>query len=149
MVDSKAFNGSPTKNPFHFEHFKLIHASIVADARQVPAGGYEPDFEKGLICREYVGLLQTLLGGCLKTDSIGLTKEDFVKNGKTFLGFTLPSAIEGTSDLALPPRQTGYINIRLRFKEALESSVTLICYAEFDNIIEVDSLRNVYTDFNA
>jgi hypothetical protein len=149
MVDSKAFNASPTKNPFHFEHFNLTHASIVTDARMVPAGGYEPDFEKGLICREYVGLLQTLLGGCLKQDSIGLTKEDFVKNGKTFLGFTLPSAIEGTSDLALPPRQTGYINIRLRFKEALKSSVTLICYAEFDNIIEVDGLRNVYTDFNA
>jgi hypothetical protein len=36
----------------------------------------------------------------------------------------------------------------MTFAEALASTITVIAYAEFENIIEIDRNRNVVFDFN-
>ena len=146
LVDSSAFNGVDTKNSFHFSPFKLNHISLLNDGKQIPAVAYEPDFVGDVYRREYLGLLQTLLGDYLKQDSIGISLADF-KDGSTFFGFTLPSVMDGASEESVPPKKTGYINLRLRFAEALTTNVTVVVYGEFDNTIEIDSARNVFTDF--
>jgi hypothetical protein len=146
FVDSLAYNGKDTLDPFNFEHFNINHISLVHDGSQIPAVAYEPDFEKGLFRREYLGLLQTVLGDCLKQDNIGLSLDQY-KTGNTFFGFVLPTVLEG-GEGGLPPRQTGYINLRVKFAQALKKNITVIVYAELDNIIEVDAQRNIYTDFS-
>jgi hypothetical protein len=37
----------------------------------------------------------------------------------------------------------------LRFAEALERAVTVVTYAEFENVIEIDRARNVIFDFSS
>ena len=146
FVDADAFNGSETKNPFSFQHFNVNHISLLTDGKQIPQVPYEPNFEAGSYRREYLGLLQTLLGDNLKQDSVGLTLDSFI-NGYTIFGFTLPSVMDGPSEESVPRRKSGYINLRLRFAKALPKNITVIVYGEFDNLIQVDSARSVYTDF--
>ena len=41
----------------------------------------------------------------------------------------------------------GSMRLTLKFREALEDTVTVIAYAEFENVIEIDRNRNVVFDF--
>ena len=37
----------------------------------------------------------------------------------------------------------------LKFSEALDVTITVVAYAEFENVIEIDRNRNVIYDFGA
>jgi len=41
----------------------------------------------------------------------------------------------------------GKVRLALKFSAALEQTVTVIAYAEFDNVIEIDRDRNLLLDF--
>jgi len=41
----------------------------------------------------------------------------------------------------------GSVRLALKFSRALEATVTVIVYAEFENVIEIDRNRNVVFDF--
>jgi len=43
----------------------------------------------------------------------------------------------------------GSVRLILKFADALTTTVTVVCYAEFENIIEIDRNRNVIFDFGA
>ena len=149
FVPQKAFNGDKSTDPFTFSHHHVRHVSLSCDGKSIPTTPFEPDFENNLFRREYFSLLQTLLGDCVKQDSVGLSLKDY-KDKLTFFGFTLPTVLDSSgSDGALTPRQTGYINLRLQFKKALSEPIKVIIFSEHQNCIEVDSLRNVYTDYSA
>ena len=42
----------------------------------------------------------------------------------------------------------GNIRLALKFADALAETVTVIAFAEFDNVIELDRDRNVLVDFS-
>ena len=55
-VDSDALNGTITKNPFDFKHYKMNFVALNVDGRQIPAKPLQPDFANaGFIC-SYMGL---------------------------------------------------------------------------------------------
>jgi len=41
----------------------------------------------------------------------------------------------------------GSVRLALKFSQALETTVTVIAYVEFENVIEIDRNRNVVFDF--
>ena len=43
----------------------------------------------------------------------------------------------------------GSVRLALKFSAALAATVTVIAYAEFDNVIEIDRTKNVLFDFEA
>ena len=45
--------------------------------------------------------------------------------------------------------RSGSLRIEVCFEEAITETVNCIIYAEFDNVLEVDSKRQIVTDFNA
>lgn len=145
LVKSKAFNADLTEDPFYFKPFAISELSLDIDGRQEPTVAYKPDFSKQMVRREYFNLLESTLGSCLDKDTNGITLEDYLK-GKTFFAFSISDF--STSDDSTLPKQQGNINLRLRFAEALTENVNLILYAEFENQIEVDSTRSVYTDYS-
>ena len=145
FVKSDAFNGNMKMNPFEFKNFDVDYLSLQVNGHFVPQIPYTPDFEKKFARREYQGLLETTLGDCFDKESIGITYEDFLKD-KAFFGFTLQPGVAGPNQ-SVPPKETGYINLHLKFKKALEENVTCLIWAEFQNTIEIDSSRNIYTDF--
>ena len=61
MVENESFNGSITKNPFHFQHFDLNKIALYRDGECIPARPFTPDFDNGHYCRSYVNTMLTFL----------------------------------------------------------------------------------------
>jgi hypothetical protein len=55
-VDSNALNGTITKNPFDFKHYKINFVALNMDGRQIPAKPLQPNFENAGYIRSYMGL---------------------------------------------------------------------------------------------
>ena len=55
-VDSDALNGTITKNPFDFKHYKINFVALNVDGRQIPAKPLQPNFENAGYIRSYMGL---------------------------------------------------------------------------------------------
>jgi hypothetical protein len=145
LVRSKNYNGHKETDPFTFEHFNISHISLSVNGRQIPTRALEPNFEQKECRRAYHQLLETVLGPCQDERSIGISLNDYISGGKTLFGFTLVSDGGGSSSVA--PRRSGNINLRLRFNKPLTDNITVLMYAEFQNVIEIDATRNVTTDF--
>ena len=43
-VDSDVLNGTITKNPFDFKHYKINFVALNVDGRQIPAKLFQPSF---------------------------------------------------------------------------------------------------------
>ena len=94
--------------------------------------------------RSYMSLYQAT-GALGLNRSIGLTLTEY-KNGYTFWGFDL-TADQGCEEGQLHPIKTGNLRIDLQFAQALPTVVNVIVYAEFDNQIEINGLREIITDY--
>lgn len=147
MVTTKAFSGSTDTDPFKFQHFGLEYISLIANGRAIPAVPVTADFEKGHFRRAYHLLMDTIQGGCSDSESLGISLEDYKENS-CFFGFPLARTLTGPSE-ALPRRENGYVNAKLRFAKALTENVNAIFFMEYSNFVELDSARNVFTDFPA
>ena len=147
MVANAAFNGSYGTNPFHFETFGLNFASFHVDGQQIPGVMLTPDFESG----EYIRVFHTLFSGTgihYSDSGNEISREDYDK------GYAL-MALDFTPDLEAHIKshwslvRHGSLRLEVRFQNALPAPVTIITYAEFDNIIEIDRNRSVIVDFGA
>ena len=145
LVKSSDYNGSRTSNPFLFHHFNLNHISLTINGLQTPNEPYEPDFTNKLVRREYHHLLETLLGSCQDERSLGISLEQFINGGKTLFGFT-PMGDWMTNSCYT--KEFGNINLRIRFSKATEENLTVIVYAEYQNLLEIDATREIHVDFN-
>jgi len=64
------------------------------------------------------------------------------------LAFDLtPDDSDGISYLS--PRRLGTVKASLRFAQPLQKTVTLIAYAQYDNLLVIDRYRGVAFDYNA
>ena len=144
LVDNRAFNGDRAHNPFNFQHFNLSEISLYLDGQQQYAlKPIQPNFEAGL----YVQTYNTLFAGTCKLnrdEGNYISREDYA-DGYTLYAFDL------TADLAEDDHfnliRHGSVRLALKFSEALAQTTSVIAYAEFDNIIEIDRDRNLLLDF--
>jgi hypothetical protein len=75
----------------------------------------------------------------------GISRSDFA-NGFALYAFDLTADLSENESFNLA--RHGAVRIDMTFGEALPHTVTVIAYAEFENIIEIDRNRNVVFDFN-
>lgn len=147
FVKTSAFSGSQAEDPFKFQHFKLDHISLQSNGRSFPTVPITAEFDKNLFARAYESLIDTIQGPCADSESLGITADEY-KDNLCLFGFTLAKALNGSQSV-LPPRESGYINAKVRFADVLSDNVNAIFFLEFDNFIELDSARNAYIDFAA
>jgi len=144
LVDNRAFNGDRTRNPFNFQHFDLSEISLYLDGQQQHAlKPIQTNFGSGLYVRAY----NTLFAGTCKLnhdEGNHISPEDFAE------GYAL-YAYDLTADLAEDDHfnlvKHGNMRLALKFSAALEQTVSVIAYAEYDNVIEIDRDRNLLLDF--
>jgi hypothetical protein len=146
FVKNRAFNGSYLDNPFDFQHFNLSFLSFYMDSIQIPAKPFTPQFDKRLWVREYNSLFEGS-GIFYKDAGIDLDRNEYGT------GYFLVS-VDLTSDLSSQEGhwtllKNGNLRIELRFQKALEETITVVCFGEFDNLIEIDSNRNVIIDYSS
>ena len=144
LVDNEAFNGSLARNPYNFQHFRLNELSVYLDGQQQHAiKPLRPDYANGQYISSYLSLFSGT-GKVYKDDG------NFVGRDKYAYGFTL-YALDLSPDLADDDHfnlsRDGSVRVVLKFAQALARTITVVAYAEFENVIEIDRNRNVIFDF--
>ena len=143
LVDTGAFNGDYTKNPFRFQGFNLNYLALHADEKQFPAVPLTPDFRNHRVLRSYLQLFAAT--GRFYTDGgIGISPGEFL-DGYTLFAFDLTP--DGSHGQHYTINKRGNLRLDLKFRSALTDTTNLLIYAEFDNIIEIDAHRNIIYDF--
>ena len=144
MVRNDYMNGTKSSNPFDFQPFNLNKLEVSIDGKSIHNKPFEPDFATGECLTSYMSLFQAT--GALGRDrSMGITYDEY-KNGYTLWALDL-TADQGSEECHLHPIKTGNLRFDLQFGANLTEAINVIVFAEFDNQIEINSLREVITDY--
>ncbi|KAJ8030074.1 hypothetical protein HOLleu_29650 [Holothuria leucospilota] len=146
-VDSDAFNGSYTKNPFHFKHNKINNLALYYDGVQIPTKPLKPNFNADDAATHSVRSYFTLFTGTHKNyrdESVGISREDYPA-GYTLFAFDFTPDLSDGGHFNLV--KEGNLRLEMNFAEALPRTINVIVYAEFDNVIEIDKVRNISYDY--
>lgn len=147
FVKTEAFLGKLSENPFIFEHCNVSEIASYINGVSYPSIPFASDFTKEDYLWPYKELLSVVNQG--STDAVWTISLTQFANGFTIFGFQF------TPDLNSNAFKSGHISkvkrrtlsINIRFKEALEKGVTMIVFAEYDSLVEIDADRNVFTDY--
>ena len=143
MMDNDSYNGNHKKNPFNFQHYNLTQIGISVNEEEVPFKPLKLNFDDKLIVTAYNTLFPGT--GKLHGNSGSITKRGDYSEGYTIIvaDFT-PFEIGDNFDL----KAEGTLSIDLVFKSPLAATINVLVYAEYDNVIEIDSNRNVIKDWS-
>lgn len=145
-VDADAYHGTYGKSPFNFKNYTISEVSVTAGGQIFPSKPLTMDFVHNRFVRPFVQLFEGLgISDENKGISINMLK---YKNGTCLFAFDLsPDEDDGNHwDLI----KEGATSIDVKFTDAVPAGgIELIVYAEFDNLITIDNMRNVFTDYNS
>jgi hypothetical protein len=146
LVNNAALNGSFDRNPFNFEHFNMSELSLYLDGQQQYAmKPIETDYAHGQYIRAF-NTLFTGTGKIFRDEGLFIDREEYYR-GYALYAFDLTADL-GEDDHFNLARQ-GSVRLVLKFTDALAVTVSVVAYAEFENVIEIDRNRNVFYDFGA
>ncbi|XP_062835853.1 uncharacterized protein F54H12.2-like [Anolis carolinensis] len=143
LVDNDSFSGAYNKNPFNFKHYDINFAALYLDGEQYPMKPFQPNFEEDNCVREYMSLVQTA-GKHMKDSALLINREEYAK-GYTLFAFDLTPDQECADHYSLI--KTGNLRAELRFAKPLPTTVNMLVYGVFDNVIEINHRRNVLFDY--
>lgn len=101
------------------------------------------DFENNIFLNRYRSIFSAV-GKLYRDEGIDIQRNDY-KNGYTIFGFDLSSSLCNGGHQELSKR--GSLRLELEFQKALENTINIIVYSEFDNLINIDKYRNVIKDY--
>jgi len=146
MVTNDAFVGRKEHNPYNFQHFNLTEISVFADGQNVQnIKPLKMNYNNHEWIRAY-NSLYTGTGRLFCDEGLDINREEY-PNGYALYAFDLSPDL--TDDDRFDLLRTGSVRLQLKFSQDLQQPVTLIVYAEYQNIIEITKNRNVLYDFTA
>lgn len=148
FVYNKAFNGDKTLNPFNFQNTAINYLSLYVDGQQIPGKPLQPEFGAN---DTWVQSYHTLFSGTgihFQNEGLGIDRESYAR-GYCLFAFDLTPDLSANCFTHWNLVRHGSVRIEVRFGAALTTTMNCIVYAEYDNVIEIDSARQVITDFSA
>lgn len=148
MVDSDAYNGSYTKSPYNFKHNNLRYLGVFANGNQVPQKPLQLKYSETGGQGFIMGYQSLFTGSGIMYGDHGnqISREDYA-DGYTLYCFNLTPDLSSGENFNLIKQ--GNLRIEIQFASALQHTVNLIVYAEFDSVLEIDHSRNVLFDYAA
>jgi hypothetical protein len=141
MVDNDAFAGNYLKNPYNFKHNNLNFMQLYTDGVPVLTKALQPKSGDYLQCYETLYHDHNRLN---RNKSSIIKRIDWDK-GYSLFNFDLTPDYDGYD--RYPIVKHGNLRLQMQFSEPLPSTINVIIYAEFDNIIEITGNRNVQFDY--
>ena len=145
MVDTEAFNGSYKKNPYNFQHFNVSQVALSVPGFKEPLKPLTPRFPDQNILSYLSLLLGTNKWG--RDEGIGIDRTEYGRGYTLFAWDLSPDLSEGGDHFQL--KRNTSVRLELKFRAALARPVNVIVYAEFENMIMIDSDRSVTTNFSS
>jgi len=145
LVENSAFNGHCRKNPFNFKHFDLCNLKVIIDGNQNnQVAPLEVNFENKQYIQAYLSLFQGLnkLG---RDEGIDISREDYT-GGYTLFAFDLSADHDDCGSLNLS--RVGTVRLDAKFQSQLQTTINVIVYAEFQNLLEIDRAKNIIFDYS-
>ena len=157
LVDAKSYNGDYDKNPYNFAHFRVKTITLTVNGEEIPFKQLTlnyPDNAKGVVTAaettvDFVQAYNTLFSGTGKmyaNTGLDISREDYAK-GYALYAFDLTPDMCNTTDY-FNAVQRGSLSVDITFEEASTNPIAMVCYGDFENIIRVDSERNVIYDIS-
>ena len=144
-VENDSFNASYQKNPYNFQHFNIDYLALHVGGRQIPAKPLKPDFARQRYIRSYFSLFSGI-GKSYSDEGNQISRQDYGQ-GYTLFAFDLTPDLQEDSHFEVI--KDGTVKLEMHFAQGLASTITVLVYAEFDNLIEVDRARNISFDYSA
>ena len=142
-MDNYSYNGNYKKNLFNFQHYNLTQIGISANGEEIPLKPLKLNFDDKLFATAYSTLFSGT--GKLHGNSGSIIKREDYSEGYTIIGADLtPFEIGDNFDL----NKEGTLSIDLVFESPLAATINVLVYAEHDNVIEIDSNRNLIKDWS-
>lgn len=148
FVDNRAFNGDKKLNPFNFKNFGINFFSLYVDGMQIPSRPLQPSFSRNEPL--YVEAYHTLFSGTgihFLNEGNSISRDDYSK-GYCLFAFDLTPDLSANCAGHWNLVKHGSLRLEVRFENALPVTINCIVYAEFDNVLEIDSSRQVIVDFS-
>ena len=142
-IDNDAYNGEYSKNPFNAKNNAINFLAVYVDGRQVPAKPLQPNFETGSYIRSYVNLFSAT-GKQAQEGGNDLTRDDFGQD-YAFFGFDLTP--DGCDGGCFHLTRKGNLRIEMHFATALEHTVNVVVYGEFEAVLEIDKGSNIIYNY--
>ena len=145
LVASAAFNGAYKQNPFNFEHLNASFVGVSVNGEEVPFKRMQLSYGPN---PGYIEAFYTLFSGTGKMNyntGNDISREEFIGGNATYC-FDLTPDICGTAQ-HFNAVQKGNFAVDIKFSIAPTVALSLVCYAEFENLIQIDAERNVIYDY--
>ncbi|XP_011630926.1 uncharacterized protein F54H12.2-like [Pogonomyrmex barbatus] len=148
FVDNKAFNGDRKLNPFNFKNYGINFFSLYANGMQIPSRPLQPNFSKDESL--YIKAYNTLFSGTgihFLHEGNSISREDYA-DGFTLFVFDLTPDLSANCAGHWNLVRHGSLRLEVRFEKAITTTINCIFYAEFENVMEMESSRQVIVDFS-
>jgi len=133
LVTNQAFNGHVDSNPFSYQHFNLNEIALYLNGQQQHAiRPIQLYYERALYIRAYDSMFAGT-GKLCKDEGLYINRD---ASRYALYAFDLSADLGEDEHFGLV--RQGSVRLALKFAAAWAATVTVIAYAEFENIIEVD-----------
>ena len=148
MVDNDAYNGVITKSPFHFKYVQQhqFHDDLPGRSSN-PFQTAATRFYRRSFYSKLSSFVYAKTGKYYRDTGNAISREQY-KDGCVLFAFDLTPQVD-SSEVGFELIKHSDIRIEIRFATATASTLTVIVFAENDNLLEIDQDRNVAFDYTA
>ena len=136
MVASASYMGSYTGNPYFFGTFNCSSVGLFLDGRSTPSTPITPNCQ----ANDYLSGYMTLFNDNYHTDEGLLISRNDYANGYCLYKFDTCDESEHEYGRK---RRRGHTRVDITFSKALEESVTVLLFAKFPGVMEINEVRSV------
>ena len=150
LVDAEAFNGSYGKNPYNFRGCDVTTVTLTSNGEELPFKQLNLSHKNNK--ENFTQAYNTLFSGTGKMNyntGLDISREDYPE-GYTLYAFDLTPDMCGASPY-FNAIQRGSLTVDITFAAGSlpTTAVAMVCYGEFENVIQIDSERNVMYDMSS
>jgi hypothetical protein len=147
MVETDAYHGRPTKNPYNFQHFGLTEICLYKDGVPYPRPMIKMDFENE-VCSDAYHHFMTSLGGSCTRDVPMITMAEYM-NGYTLFSYDMSPDQMGSLNPGTLLNMNSNIRLEMKFKKSLTANITLLVYYQIGQLMQIHRDRRVTIDFSS